>query len=516
MKLVAAVLYSALFGITTTVDAQQAKYKMITDIPTSIISPDSLTTSLGTLRFFDGFPGSATVRKVYDNLDFQRGVQAYLIALPVACFYGLRSDMQTFGPDNKTMLITETLMDSRSLMLPSNTETVYNMARLNATDGPLVIDLPPKTLGFIQDFCGRFVTDMGNVGPDNGNGGKYLLLPPGYSGTMPEGYFILHSRTFGNFLFIRGFLVNGDPKPAVENTKKNFRIHPLARAANPPPMNFVNVSGKNYNTIGSNHVSLYYLVAQVLQEEPLDAVDSETRGLLVSIGIRKGKPFEPDARMKNILTDAAAIGNAIARTLTFSTRERDTYYYPGSAWKAGFAGNDPEFSPGGVLDIDAKTQMFYLAWGLTPAMIRKIIGFGSQYAYAERDAGGQYLNDAKVYHLHLPQGIPVKNFWSLIIDDPQTRSMLQTDQQFPSVSSLKKGIIINPDSSVDIYFGPAAPQGKEANWIQTIPGKGWFIMLRLYGPLEPWFDKTWRPGEIELTKRNTFYLSQIKNLYENT
>jgi hypothetical protein len=128
-----------------------------------------------------------------------------------------------------------------------------------------------------------------------------------------------------------------------------------------------------------------------------------------------------------------------------------------------------------------------------------MVGHLSQYAIAERDAKGQYLDGGKRYRLHLPPNIPVTNFWSVVVYDPQTRGLLQTDQQFPSISSLKKGVIINPDNSVDAWFGPEPPPGKEANWIQTIPGKGWWVSLRLYGPLDPWFDKTWRPGEIELT-----------------
>jgi len=161
-------------------------------------------------------------------------------------------------------------------------------------------------------------------------------------------------------------------------------------------------------------------------------------------------------------------------------------------------GNNPEFSPGGVLNLDARTLYFYISGGVSPAMTLKMVGIGSQYAYAEHDAAGQYLDGAKNYRMHLPPNIPAKDFWSLLVYDPQTRSMLQTDQRFPSCNSQKQGLIINPDTSVDVWFGPKSPHGKEANWIQTIPGKGWFVMLRLYGPLEPWFDKTWQPGEIEL------------------
>ena len=480
-----------------TVEAQQKKYRMTTDIPASITTPIAVETSLGTFRFFDGFPDDATVKTVYDNLDFQRGVQAFLTALPAASMHATREGYRTFGPDNQTVLISESFLDSRTLYLVANSETIYLTVWANTTDGPLVIDAPPDMLGFIDDFWCRYVIDIGRAGPDKGKGGKYLLLPPDYNGSVPEGYYVAHSSTFGNFLLLRGFIYNGDIKASVDNMKKHFRIYPLAQAENPPEMNFINMSGKYFSCIPANDVSFFDDVNNVVQEEPLESVDPETRGLLASIGIRKGNTFSPDSRMKGILTDAAAVGNATARSIFFNTRDRGAYLYNDSWWKVAFWGNDYNFSPGGVLDLDARTWVFYGGTGISPAMMVKMVGVGSQYAVSDHDATGQYLDGAKNYRLHLPPDIPAKDFWSVIVYDPQTRSMLQTDQQFPGTGSQKNEITINPDNSVDVFFGPLAPTGYENNWIQTIPGKGWFVMLRLYGPLESWFDKTWRPGEIE-------------------
>jgi hypothetical protein len=501
LSLVAAsVLIPALLLTMNTVDAQQVRYKMTTDIPASITTPDKVETSLGTLKFFDGFPDATTVQIVYDNLDFQRGVQTFLTALPAASMYATRAGYRTFGPDNQTVLIAESFLDSRTLYLLANSETIYLTVWVDTKSGPMVIEAPPDVLGFIDDFWCRYVIDMGRAGPDKGQGGKYLLLPPDYKGDVPEGYFVARSPTFGNFLFLRGFVVDGDLQPAVENMKKNFRIYPLQKAENPPVMNFVNMSGKFFNCIPSNDTSFFGEVNQVIQEEPLESVDPEIRGLLASIGIQKGKPYAPDARMKDILADAVAVGNATARAILFSTRDSEAYYYADSKWKNGFIGNDIEFSPGGVLNPDARTLFYYAATGVTPAMMVKMIGIGSQYAFTERDVTGKYLDGGQRYRLHLPPDIPAKDFWSIIVYDPQTRSMLQTNQQFPGTSSQKPDITINPDSSVDIWFGPEPPPGKEANWIQTIPGKGWLTLLRLYGPLDPWFDNTWRPGEIESVK----------------
>ena len=223
-------------------------------------------------------------------------------------------------------------------------------------------------------------------------------------------------------------------------------------------------------------------------------------GLLASIGIEKGKPFAPDERMKKILTEAAVVGNATARANAYRSRLTESYFYPNSAWGTCFVGGSYLFEHDGVRLLDARSYMFFYATGITPAMSIQKVGAGSAYAAAFVDADKKPFDGSKTYQLHLPPNIPAQQFWSLVLYDNQTRSMLQTDQQFPSIGSQKKGVVINSDKSVDIYFGPKAPAGKEGNWVQTWPGKGWNVILRLYGPMKPWFDKTWRPGEIEEVK----------------
>ena len=474
------------------------KLKMTTDIPAQITTPDSVETRLGTLRFFDGFPDDATVEAIYDNLDFQRGVQAFLAAMPGASVYSLREGFRSQGADNQTVLVTETLMDSKSLFLTPNSESVYSLMWLDLKDGPLVIESPPNVLGIIDDHWFNYVGDVGNAGPDRGKGGKFLLLPPGYDGEVPSGYFVFRSATFGNLFFWRGFLVNGDPKPAIENTKKLARVYPLAQAANPPAMKFVNVSGVPFNTIHANDFSFFEEIDHLVQEEPAAALNPETLGLLASIGIEKGKPFAPDARMKGILSEAAAVGNATARALVFRSRIKEAYFYPNSAWCTPFVGGSHEFlSQPGVRNLDARAFFFYYATGITPAMAMKMVGVGAQYACAFVDSEGRPLDGSRTYKVHLPPGIPAKDFWSFVLYDNQTRSMLQTDARFPSLGSLAKGVVANADTSVDVWFGPVAPAGHESNWIQTVPGKGFSAIVRLYGPLEPWFDKSWKPGEIE-------------------
>lgn len=474
--------------------------KMTTDIPPKTTTPDSVETRLGTLKFVDGYPDEATVAKVYDNLDFKRGVHAFLTAVPGASQVAIRNAIRSFGPDNQTVVLFDSLMDSKSLFLTPNTESVYGWAWLNLKVGPMVLETPPNVLGVIDDFWFRNIIDFGNAGPDKGKGGKFLILPPGYKGDIPAGYHVAHSPTFNNLLFWRGFLVDGSPTPAAESIKKTFRVYPLGKDASVSKMNFVNGSGKFMNTIHANNFSFFEEVNHVVQEEPNSAMDMETLGVLASIGIENGKPFEPDALMKKILTDAAAVANATARAIIFDSRIKDSFFFPNSAWCTPFIGGSSEFQQNGVRLLDPRTFFFYYATINTPAMAMKMVGVGSQYAAAFKDAEGQRLDGAKTYRLHLPPNIPARNFWSLVLYDNQTRSMLQTDQQFPSIGSHKKGIVINGGTSADVWFGPTAPKGHESNWVQTVPGKGWNVILRLYGPEQSWFDKTWKPGEIEQVK----------------
>jgi hypothetical protein len=298
----------------------------------------------------------------------------------------------------------------------------------------------------------------------------------------------------------RGFKVDGDLKPGVESIKEHLRIYPLAQAKNPPETKFINGSGVELNTVHSNDFSYFEELNQVVQEEPSEALDPERLGLFASIGIEKGKPFAPDARMKKILTDAVAVGNATSRAILYRSRMKEAYFYPDSAWVTTFAGGYEFLLQPGVRNLDARTMFHYYATGITPAMALKMVGIGSQYAAAFVDSEGKPLDGSKTYKIHLPPHIPAKDFWSFVVYDNQTRSMLQTDQQFPSIGSQREGVVVNPDTSVDVWFGPTAPRGHEANWVQTVPGKGWNVLFRLYGPLQPWFDKTWKPGEFEVVQ----------------
>jgi hypothetical protein len=475
------------------------EYKYSTPMPPGVATPDKLETRFGVLNFFDGFPDKASAEKLFDNLDFQRAVQAYVLAIPAVSQAADRNACRALGPVNQTIPIWEQLVDSRTVGLTFNDNTVYSWAWVDLSKGPLILQVPPKVLGAINNIWFQWVIDVGITGPDKGKGGKYLLLPPGYKGKVPQGYIVVRSPTFNLWVPWRSFLVNGDPKPGIELVKKYTKIYPLADAAKPPPpLTYVDLSGKPFNIINPADYSFWELLNQVVQEEPTESLDQIRLGFYQAIGIQKGKPFAPDDRMKKILTEAAAVGDATARAIAFHFRDKEGFYYANSTWQIPFVGGYLFQTQQGVLNLDAYAFYYFMATGVTPAMEMKMVGRGSQYAWTARDVNREPLDGGKNYKLHLPPNIPVKEFWSVIVYSDQTRSFIQTDQRFPSVGSQTKGLQVNADGSADVYFGPKPPPGKESNWVQTIPGKGWNTILRLYSPLEPWFAKTWRPGEIEL------------------
>jgi hypothetical protein len=456
----------------------------------TLASPDVVDSPFGALRFFDGVPMPDTVTTIYDALDLMRGIEVFLNCVPGASLVALRRGLRSLGITSpKVIGYSDPNANSRGLALTPNTETTYGTTFLDlAAWGPTVIESPPGSLCVVDDFWFRYVADMGIAGPDKGQGGRYLYLPPDHQGEVPDGYFTYRCPTFVNWVVLRAL----GGVPAMLKT----RIYRLADADDPPANQWVNWTEFSFNTVHANDFSFYEELDELLQEEPVEALDPERAGQLAAIGLVKGQPFAPDQRLRGILDQAARIGAGMARALSYAPRDPQASLY--GSWNNAFVGGSYEFLRNGARLLDARTQFHYLATVITPAMAHAQVGAGSAYAYTVQDANGDILDGGRSYRLHVDPNPPAKNFWAVDVYDTQTRSLIQVPSTiWPALASNTGKLQPNPDGSWDLYFGPTAPKGKESNWVQTLPDKSWFVLFRLYGPLQPWFDQSWKLNEFQ-------------------
>ena len=473
----------------------------------AISTPNSVETSIGTLRFFDGAPLPETAAAVYDYLDRMRGVDAFLKGMPAASLLMLMKGIESIGADAaQKVVIFDKLMDANSLYLTANPSTMYVLPNIDLKrDGPTVVVVPPGALGAFNDAYFRYMADVGYAGADKGQGGRYLVLPPGYAGEVPDGYVVVKSPSYRVMLFMRWSIANG-LDAAAKIVADNLMVYPLSQAGNPPALELISGSGKSYNTVHSNTFEFYEELNDVIQYEPIELLNPEIRGLFAAIGIEKGKAFEPDKRMRAILEDAIKIGNAAARSIVWYPRDEVTlegvHIYPDRKWVTAFVNKDVFFDgpDNWTMSTDARVTFHYPYTAVTPAMAQPRPGTGSDYAMAFVDAAGQPLDGGKTYKVRLPKDIPVNSYWSFTVYDSQTRSMLKTEQPLPVVDSIKNQPVVNDDGSIDVYFAARAPAGLEQNWVQTDPDKSFFVILRMYGPLEPWFEQTWKPSDVMLAE----------------
>lgn len=511
-------------------------------MPREITTPNRLETRIGTLEFDRGVPTIETAAKAYDTLLFTRALNVYNNSFRGASALALVKGFQSVGADFNDVVVFSGLMDSSSLFLTANADTVYYLAGLDLSDGPMVIEQPSGGLGAINDMWFQWVIDIGRPGPDRGLGGKYLIVGPGYDGPLPQGgYFVAHSKTNLVLYAARAFIANGnDPKPAVDNIKQNLKFYryqpgsfgtPIAEALEGtvrlapepkiPETKFIEATGLSFNTIPPSGYGFFEMINENVQNEPATSYDVELAGQLAAIGIVHGKEFAPDERTKKILGDAAAVGQTIGRSLQwrFAQAHPEWAYYEGSNWgnmlfEGGALFETPPpayedgmfkpYPPTGARTLDSRTAFYYAYTLDSPGMIMRIPGVGSQYLMSFLDADGDAFDGAKTYKVTLPKGIPAQAFWSFTVYDNQSRSMLQTPQKYPRAGSQSypsPAAEADAGGSTTVYFAPKQPRGvARGNWIQTIPDKGWFTILRLYSPLPPFFDKTWQPSEIEPVK----------------
>jgi len=455
------------------------------------------------------WPSMEEAQQLRDELFYQRAIHAYITMLPALNTIGMRDGSEAaFGKGYNVLPIWKDRMDSRAWVPTPNGDVIYSMSYLDLKEtGPLVVAAPPNVIGMFTDFFQRTITDVGAIGPDRARGGLYLLLPPGYQGHVPSSYFAFESSTYNVFLFFRTVMKSGanapDPTDAVA-TAERTRIYPLWEVEkNLKSMEFPNGSGQRVNMMYPTDFSYWEKLKTFVDYEPVEAIAPELRGVLASIGIVKGQPFTPTAVQKEMLVKAVETAPKMIMALRMKPRAdgRDIYYKDRQYIRA-WAGGTAEWMQDSYLDVNQRATFFQYAYSSAPAMVMRTIGAGSKYPVTFRDKDGDLLNGSNSYKLHLPSGIPAKAFWAVTIYNVTDGTMPETPQLLPSKNSLNESIAKNQNGSIDLYFGPAKPESvADTNWIQTVKGRDFMAVIRLYGADIEFFDQTWKPDDIVKVKK---------------
>jgi hypothetical protein len=454
--------------------------------------------NLADMPFPGGYPTAESSERYFDELDFQRAVQVYLWALPAVNIDAMRQGSEAvFGAGNNILPVWKDRLNTKTKVTTPNSDVVYAMSYLDLKDGPVVVEVPPNLQGMFDDFWHRPIADVGLVGPDKGAGGSYLLLPPDYEGDKPDGYYTFRSPTYRVFLFWRGFLVDGKTDQAVELIEQT-RIYPLGEKETAPAMVFPNASEKAANMLVTQDLSYFENLKRFIDYEPVDREDFAMRGMMATIGIIKDEPFNPDERMKSILNRAADVAWKMATVQRYERRMPGTRRYEDRQFDEPFIGGSEVFEGDTYLNFDSRTAFFRFAYSSSPGMVVDMVGKGSKYPLTFKDADGNFLMGENSYKLRLPKDIPAENFWAVTLYTAATAAGVdKPGQAIPSINSQSEPKY-NDDGSIDLYFGPKLPEGAAAsNYIGTNDGEGYFVVIRLYSPGQSYFDKTWKPDDLE-------------------
>lgn len=449
------------------------------------------------------WPSASETRRVYDDFLLQRAVQAYMLTLPALNVIGMRDGSEgAFGRGYNVLPIWKDRMGARTWVPTPNCDVVYSMSYLDLKEsGPLVVYAPPNVIGMFTDFMQRTLTDVGAAGPDLGRGGLYLLLPPGFDGAVPGGYHAVRSRTYNVFLFFRTVLTAGAEGPDTTKavaTAEMTRVYPLGSLErNRQAMKFPNASPVRVNMMYPTDFAYWDKLKRFVDYEPIDCLEPNVRGMLASLGIVKGQPFDPDSRRREILTRAVEL--AARMILAFRIEAQglpNLPYYEDRRYLNAWGGVDADFNAPSYQSIDQRAAYFQAAYSSAPAMVVDAVGLGSKYPIAIRDADGDLLDGTRSYKLHLPPNVPALLYWAVTAYNPADGTMPETQQPFPSRNQFDK-VETNPDGSVDLYFGPSRPAAApERNWIQTLRDRGFMVAVRLYGTSQAFYDQSWKPDDI--------------------
>jgi hypothetical protein len=467
-------------------------------------------------------PTAEASRRLKDELLFQRATQTYLWALPLINTLGMKvGSEKVFGAGYNVLPVWKKRLDARTLVTTPNSDVIYAMNYLDlGKDGPIVFEAPPGLQGILLDFWQRpipgpvigentYFGDVGLPGPDGGKGGKFLILPPGYDKPVPDGHFVYRSGTNNVFVFLRSFYQDPDNLEPAVALMEQAKIYPLGHGATARPMQYPDASGVPANMLPISDGSAFDQLKLLIDSEPASIADPDWLGMLAALGIVKDQPFNPDAHARSILNRAAKTAYNISRVVGFEevVAGRSFRVYPDRRWVNPIADGTPSNpggaldlswrrTAGGYLDLDARIWFFTDYYSISPGMISQVPGKGAKYMIGFTDRDGVPLSGGNSYRLTLPPKIPTANFWSVTLYEAENASGLANGQPFPSLGSRDKPAQ-NADGSTELYLSPTAPDGKASNWLATVPGKGYFAILRLYSPTEAAIDKSWKPGDIE-------------------
>jgi hypothetical protein len=429
----------------------------------------------------------------------RRAIDAAIWGMPIVSVYAMR---QAFFRDAKAnyndIVFWSKFSDWKNQTTTPNTSTHYVYFNFNTKEGPVVVEIPPAVeaglFGSLLDAWQVPLADVGPAGEDQGKGGKYLVLPPDFKGDPPTGYTVVRPQTYNGYALLRAIPKSSseaDANNAIALVKK-LRLYPLANADHPPEQRFVDMAGKLFDGIVRFDESFYASLAQMINEEPVLAQDRAMMGLLLALGIEKGKVFKPDASVQRVLATSArdAHGWLMNGLLTYGAP-----HFPDSRWTGPVSPTAAEtafsFERPNYLDVDGRALMYFFAYAPP-----KKLGAATYYVITYTDAKGDLLRGEESYKLHVPANVPARQFWALNLYDRETCGFIR-DMPRAGIGSFDQKMQRNADGSVDIYIGPRPPAGKEANWIQTASGSGWFPMFRFFGVEKLLFEKIWKLPDIE-------------------
>ena len=432
---------------------------------------------------------------------YYRSVDAVVWAMPLLNFNQYRKGHEAIGVKQNDIAYYSKIQDWRfQTATPNNTTPMINFF-WNIEDGPVVIEIPPATenvkiFGTLMDAWQRPIDDVGALGRDKGRGGRYLVVPAGYDGPLLPNAYTYEQRTNNGFGVLRPILPDASPenlKKAVALAKK-IKIYPLSHAHKPPKNNYVDLYGKMMEGTPVLDETIYGELNEIIQVEVVEEQNLAMMGLLNKIGIQKGKPFKPDAKAKAVYASAAP--EALQYMLEQYHRYLNPWMYEGKKWSRlvppGAIETDFSYEFSNYYDYHARGSLYY-------AIITSVKNYGTATFYMDlaETADGAWLDGGKNYKLVVPANVPVSDFWAVTAYDLESASYIR-DMPKSSIDSSQKAVEKNIDGSIDIYFGPTAPKGNEANWIPTNKDRRFFLLFRCYGPQKGLFDGSFVLNDIEL------------------